>query len=144
MSSHTAATRIFAPSFNGRTADSDSAYRGSNPWGATKTPKLGLPLTCPEHPRKRGCCCLTMTSERLTCQSVRSCPTMADLSLGNSFGARSTKVLGNEYSGFGGSSWHSQSKRSKTRCQRPRTTRCSTEVASVCSSADGYKLWLRR
>src|ERR1700760_1666187 len=26
-----------APSFNGRTADSGSAYRGSNPWGATKT-----------------------------------------------------------------------------------------------------------
>lgn len=24
----------FAPSFNGRTADSGSAYRGSNPWGA--------------------------------------------------------------------------------------------------------------
>ena len=24
-----------APSFNGRTADSGSAYRGSNPWGAT-------------------------------------------------------------------------------------------------------------
>ena len=23
-----------APSFNGRTADSGSAYRGSNPWGA--------------------------------------------------------------------------------------------------------------
>ena len=26
-----------APSFNGRTADSGSAYRGSNPWGAAKT-----------------------------------------------------------------------------------------------------------
>jgi hypothetical protein len=26
-----------APSFNGRTADSGSAYRGSNPWGATKS-----------------------------------------------------------------------------------------------------------
>jgi hypothetical protein len=25
-----------APSFNGRTADSGSAYRGSNPWGAAK------------------------------------------------------------------------------------------------------------
>ena len=25
---------IAAPSFNGRTADSGSAYRGSNPWGA--------------------------------------------------------------------------------------------------------------
>ncbi len=27
----------FAPSFNGRTADSGSAYRGSNPWGAAKS-----------------------------------------------------------------------------------------------------------
>src|SRR5579864_2606204 len=27
---------IAAPSFNGRTADSGSAYRGSNPWGAAK------------------------------------------------------------------------------------------------------------
>jgi hypothetical protein len=26
-----------APSFNGRTADSGSAYRGSNPWGAANT-----------------------------------------------------------------------------------------------------------
>jgi hypothetical protein len=26
-----------APSFNGRTSDSDSLDRGSNPWGATKT-----------------------------------------------------------------------------------------------------------
>src|SRR6187402_1660253 len=26
-----------ASSFNGRTADSDSAYRGSNPWEATNT-----------------------------------------------------------------------------------------------------------
>jgi hypothetical protein len=26
-----------APSFNGRTADSGSAYRGSNPWGATNS-----------------------------------------------------------------------------------------------------------
>jgi hypothetical protein len=25
---------LTAPSFNGRTADSGSAYRGSNPWGA--------------------------------------------------------------------------------------------------------------
>jgi hypothetical protein len=25
-----------APSFNGRTSDSDSLDRGSNPWGATK------------------------------------------------------------------------------------------------------------
>jgi hypothetical protein len=25
---------VVAPSFNGRTADSGSAYRGSNPWGA--------------------------------------------------------------------------------------------------------------
>ena len=28
---------LVAPSFNGRTADSGSAYRGSNPWGAAKT-----------------------------------------------------------------------------------------------------------
>src|SRR5260370_7401020 len=27
---------LAAPSFNGRTADSGSAYRGSNPWGAAK------------------------------------------------------------------------------------------------------------
>ncbi len=27
---------VVAPSFNGRTADSGSAYRGSNPWGAAK------------------------------------------------------------------------------------------------------------
>ena len=31
-----AATLHTAPSFNGRTADSGSAYRGSNPWGAAK------------------------------------------------------------------------------------------------------------
>ena len=30
------AVRAVAPSFNGRTADSGSAYRGSNPWGAAK------------------------------------------------------------------------------------------------------------
>src|SRR6476660_9054114 len=29
---------LAAPSFNGRTADSGSAYRGSNPWGAAKQP----------------------------------------------------------------------------------------------------------
>jgi hypothetical protein len=28
---------LAAPSFNGRTADSGSAYRGSNPWGAAKS-----------------------------------------------------------------------------------------------------------
>src|SRR5205807_6838740 len=28
---------VVAPSFNGRTADSGSAYRGSNPWGAAKS-----------------------------------------------------------------------------------------------------------
>src|SRR6202007_1744139 len=28
---------LVAPSFNGRTADSGSAYRGSNPWGAAKS-----------------------------------------------------------------------------------------------------------
>src|ERR1700691_673006 len=34
----TAVFRVFtAPSFNGRTADSGSAYRGSNPWGAAKS-----------------------------------------------------------------------------------------------------------
>src|SRR5215469_1734623 len=27
---------LTAPSFNGRTADSGSAYRGSNPWGAAR------------------------------------------------------------------------------------------------------------
>ena len=32
--SETSRTRRGAPSFNGRTADSGSAYRGSNPWGA--------------------------------------------------------------------------------------------------------------
>ena len=29
-------TTCFALSFNGRTSDSDSLDRGSNPWGATK------------------------------------------------------------------------------------------------------------
>ena len=29
---------LVAPSFNGRTAASGAAYRGSNPWGATKNP----------------------------------------------------------------------------------------------------------
>jgi hypothetical protein len=33
---------LAAPSFNGRTADSGSAYRGSNPWGAAKL----SPITC--------------------------------------------------------------------------------------------------
>jgi hypothetical protein len=37
-----------APSFNGRTAASGAAYRGSNPWGATKTYFLGLPRSVPE------------------------------------------------------------------------------------------------
>src|SRR5215469_6482655 len=32
--SRLAAITLAAPSFNGRTADSGSAYRGSNPWGA--------------------------------------------------------------------------------------------------------------
>src|ERR1039457_5057269 len=36
--------RIAAPSFNGRTADSGSAYLGSNPWGAAKSFQQ-LPLT---------------------------------------------------------------------------------------------------
>jgi hypothetical protein len=31
---------LTAPSFNGRTADSGSAYRGSNPWGAANTHTL--------------------------------------------------------------------------------------------------------
>src|SRR6201996_7498310 len=40
-----------APSFNGRTADSGSAYRGSNPWGATKQSKaLTLPGISPKAP----------------------------------------------------------------------------------------------
>ena len=30
------APRAVAPSFNGRTDDSESSNRGSNPWGATK------------------------------------------------------------------------------------------------------------
>ena len=30
-------TLFIAPSFNGRTSDSDSLDRGSNPWGATKS-----------------------------------------------------------------------------------------------------------
>src|SRR6187402_3608683 len=36
-----------ASSFNGRTADSDSAYRGSNPWEATNTSQFKLPRTSP-------------------------------------------------------------------------------------------------
>ena len=44
---------VVAPSFNGRTADSGSAYRGSNPWGAanihavfiTSTSFSGAPCT---------------------------------------------------------------------------------------------------
>jgi hypothetical protein len=35
-----ARTQLAAPSFNGRTADSGSAYRGSNPWGAANQPLL--------------------------------------------------------------------------------------------------------
>src|SRR6266567_6592175 len=34
MSGSFRSNRTAAPSFNGRTADSGSAYRGSNPWGA--------------------------------------------------------------------------------------------------------------
>jgi hypothetical protein len=38
-----------APSFNGRTAASGAAYRGSNPWGATKQSKaLTLPGISPK------------------------------------------------------------------------------------------------
>jgi hypothetical protein len=33
---HPGMTGRGAPSFNGRTADSGSAYRGSNPWGAAR------------------------------------------------------------------------------------------------------------
>jgi hypothetical protein len=39
-------TTSIALSFNGRTDDSDSSNRGSNPWGATKTLKTELPRTC--------------------------------------------------------------------------------------------------
>jgi hypothetical protein len=35
--------RAAAPSFNGRTADSGSAYRGSNPWGAANI-HAGFPI----------------------------------------------------------------------------------------------------
>ncbi len=38
--------RAGAPSFNGRTADSGSAYRGSNPWGAANH---AIPLTFPSN-----------------------------------------------------------------------------------------------
>jgi hypothetical protein len=36
-----------APSFNGRTADSGSAYRGSNPWGAAKLESIAYDLWLP-------------------------------------------------------------------------------------------------
>src|SRR5256885_13148236 len=36
-----------APSFNGRTADSGSAYRGSNPWGAANLESTAYDLRIP-------------------------------------------------------------------------------------------------
>ncbi len=38
---------LVAPSFNGRTAASGAAYRGSNPWGAAND---ALPRTFPNSP----------------------------------------------------------------------------------------------
>jgi hypothetical protein len=43
-----AAIVLTAPSFNGRTADSGSAYRGSNPWGAAKSNPVDLSFL-PQH-----------------------------------------------------------------------------------------------
>src|ERR1700721_2315152 len=43
-----------APSFNGRTADSGSAYRGSNPWGAANLP----PILVISHHSTASCCTL--------------------------------------------------------------------------------------
>jgi hypothetical protein len=40
-------TKLAAPSFNGRTADSGSAYRGSNPWGAAKLESMTYDLRIP-------------------------------------------------------------------------------------------------
>jgi hypothetical protein len=50
-----------APSFNGRTDDSDSSNRGSNPWGATKTLKNRTSSHFPKHPRTLGCHYFAMT-----------------------------------------------------------------------------------
>src|SRR5437870_2762837 len=38
---------LAAPSFNGRTADSGSAYRGSNPWGAANLESTAYDLRIP-------------------------------------------------------------------------------------------------
>src|SRR6266550_164154 len=38
---------VVAPSFNGRTADSGSAYRGSNPWGAANLESTAYDLRIP-------------------------------------------------------------------------------------------------
>jgi hypothetical protein len=45
-----------ALSFNGRTSDSDSLDRGSNPWGATKAPNPELPRTSPTSSHTRMFC----------------------------------------------------------------------------------------
>jgi hypothetical protein len=48
-----------APSFNGRTADSGSAYRGSNPWGAAKLTSSATSLcTASEIPSSASLLCV--------------------------------------------------------------------------------------
>ncbi len=44
-------TPFAAPSFNGRTADSGSAYRGSNPWGAANKSPVFFDSLLPSHVR---------------------------------------------------------------------------------------------
>jgi hypothetical protein len=45
-----AVTTCIALSFNGRTSDSDSLDRGSNPWGATNTALRGISSNHSERP----------------------------------------------------------------------------------------------
>src|SRR5215467_734006 len=59
---------IAAPSFNGRTADSGSAYRGSNPWGAAKLESTTYDLRNPKKARpapKIGTICFGNAPEHL-------------------------------------------------------------------------------
>ena len=75
-----------APSFNGRTAASGAAYRGSNPWGATKVhfpvpsrtssfkqmPKKinSLSIICVRRGSRRCACSLSKSGVRIGVQSA--------------------------------------------------------------------------
>ena len=83
-----------ALSFNGRTSDSDSLDRGSNPWGATKTRAGDTSLHFPEPPQTRGGSYVSTTYENIESEEVRDGATTAGVFCGGYCGVRSAKVWG--------------------------------------------------